>query len=149
MIKIIDKNKKVYFEYEIEEKFEAGIVLAGSEVKSVRLGNVRLADSFCFFENGELWLKNCHITQYEKGSFFNEDSKRSRKLLLNKKEIDKLIGKIKTKGLTLVPTMIYFSKNLVKIEIALAKGKKLHDKRQTIKEKDLKRATDRAIKEYR
>jgi len=149
VIKIIDKNKKVYFEYEIEEKFEAGIVLAGSEVKSVRLGNVRLADSFCFFENGELWLKNCHITQYEKGSFFNEDSKRSRKLLLNKKEIDKLIGKIKTKGLTLVPTMIYFSKNLVKIEIALAKGKKLHDKRQTIKEKDLKRATDRAIKEYR
>ncbi|MCL2847929.1 MAG: SsrA-binding protein SmpB [Firmicutes bacterium] len=148
-MKIIDKNKKVFFEYEIDEKFEAGIVLVGSEVKSIRLGNVRIADSFCFFEKGELWLKNCHITPYEKGSYFNEDAKRSRKLLLNKRELDKLVGKIKTKGLTLVPTMIYFNKNRVKVEIVLAKGKKLHDKRQSIKEKDLKREADRAVKEYR
>jgi len=147
-MKIIDKNKKVYFEYEIDEKFEAGIVLVGSEVKSVRLGNVRLADSFCFIENGEVFLKNCHIAPYDKGSYFNEDTKRSRKLLLHKKEIDRLIGKIKQKGLTLVPTSIYINKNKVKLEIALGKGKKLHDKRKTLKEKDLKRETERAIKQY-
>jgi len=149
-MKIIDKNKKVYFEYELDEKIEAGIVLVGSEVKSIRMGNVRLADSFCFVQNGEIFLKNCHITPYEKGSFYNEDAKRDRKLLLNKKEISKLIGKIKSKGYTLVPTMIYFNKKgVVKIEVALGQGKKLHDKRASIKEKDVKRDTLRAIKEYR
>jgi len=148
-MKIIDKNKKVFFEYLIEEKYEAGLVLVGSEVKSIKMGNVSLRDSFCFVEKGELWLKNCHIAPYEKGSHFNEDSRRSRKLLLHKKEINKLIGKIKTKGLALVPTMIYFTKGLVKVEIALAKGKKLHDKRESLKEKDVQRETERAIKEIR
>jgi len=148
-MRIVDKNKKVYFEYEIDEKLEAGIVLVGSEVKSIKLGNVRLVDSFCFVENGELYLKNCHITPYEKGSHFNEEPKRDRKLLLHKKEIARLIGKIKTKGLTLVPTMIYFNKNKVKVEIALARGKKLHDKRASIKEKDTNREMQRALKELR
>jgi len=146
-MKIVDKNKKVYFDYELEEKLEAGLVLVGSEVKSVRLGNVRLADSFCFIENGEIYLKNCHIAAYEKGSFFNPDTKRDRKLLLHKKEIAKLIGKMKTKGYSLVPTMIYFKQNKVKVEIALAKGKKKHDKRATIKERDLIREAERAIGE--
>jgi len=146
-MKIIDKNKKAYFDYELEEKYEAGLVLVGSEVKSVRLGNVRLADSFCFIQNGEIFLKNCHIAPYEKGSFFNPDTKRDRKLLLHKKEISKLIGKMKTKGYTLVPTMIYFKQNRVKVEIALGKGKKTHDKRATIKERDLVREAERAIAE--
>ena len=144
-MKIIDKNKKVYFDYELEDKLEAGLVLVGSEVKSVRLGNVRIADSFCFIENGEIYLKNCHIAPYEKGSFFNHDSKRDRKLLLHKKEIAKLIGKMKTKGYSLVPTMIYLNKNLVKVEIALGIGKKQHDKRATIKERDLIKEANRAI----
>jgi len=148
-MKIIDKNKKVYFEYELDEKIEAGIVLAGSEVKSIRQGNVRLTDSFCFVQNGEILLKNCNISPYEKGSFYNLDPRRDKKLLLHKKEIARLIGKIKTKGYTLVPTMIYFTKGLVKIEIALGRGKKLHDKRAAIKDKDVKRDTERAIKEYR
>jgi len=148
-MKIIDKNKKVYFDYELEEKFEAGIVLVGSEVKSIRLGNVRLAESFCFIENEELYLKNCHIASYEKGSFFNPDTRRDRKLLLHKKEISRLLGKMKTKGYSLVPTMIYLNKNLVKVEIALAKGKKQHDKRASIKEKDLVRQAERDIASVR
>ena len=148
-MKIIDKNKKAYFDYEIEEKFEAGIVLKGSEVKSVKLGNVSLRDGFCFVENGEIILKNLYIAPYEKGSAFNEEPRRDRKLLLHKKEISRLIGKIKTKGFTLVPTMIYFQKNLVKIEIALARGKQLHDKRATLKEKDILREAERAVKDYK
>ena len=146
-MKIIDKNKKIYFEYEIQEKLEAGIVLVGSEVKSIRLGNARLADSFCFVDRGEIWLKNMHIASYEKGSYFNLEPRRDRKLLLNKKEIDKLIGKMKTKGFSLVPTQIYFNKGLVKVEVALAKGKKQHDKRRTIKDRDIKRDTERAVRE--
>ena len=148
-MKIIDKNKKAFFDYEIEEKVEAGVVLVGSEVKSLRLGNAHLKDSFCFVDGGEMYLKNCFIAPYEKGSHFNPESRRDRKLLLHKKEIARLIGKMKAKGYTLVPLMIYFKKNLVKIEIGLAKGKKLHDKRASIKEKDLQRDMQRAIKEYK
>ncbi len=148
-INIIDKNKKAYFDYFIEETFEAGIVLQGNEVKSVKMGNVNLKDSFCHIDKGEVYLKNCHITPYEKGSAFNAEPRRNRKLLLNKREINKLIGKIKTKGYTLVPTQIYFSGNLVKLEIALAKGKQLHDKRDTLKEKDIKRDTEREIKNFK
>lgn len=148
-IKIIDKNKKAYFDYFMEETFEAGIVLEGNEVKSVKMGNVNLKDSFCHIDKGEVYLKNCHITPYEKGSAFNAEPRRNRKLLLNKREIDKLIGKIKTKGYTLVPTQIYFSGRFVKVEIALAKGKQLHDKRETLKEKDIKRDTEREIKNYK
>ena len=148
-MKIIEKNKKAYFDYEIEEKIEAGIVLAGSEVKSIKLGNVNLRDSFCFVEGGEIFLKNCYVASYEKGSAFNEEPRRSRKLLLNKREIARLIGKMKTKGYSLIPLMIYFNKNLVKIEIALAKGKKLHDKRASLREKDVLREAERAIKDYK
>lgn len=145
-IKIIDKNKKATFDYTIEEKTEAGIVLKGSEVKSIKQGNVSLRDSFCFIENGELFLKNCYVAPYEKGSAFNEDPRRGRKLLLHKKEISRLIGKIKTKGYTLVPIIIYFKDNKVKVEIALAKGKQLHDKRKTLKEKDINRDVERQLK---
>ena len=148
-MKIIEKNKKAYFDYEIEEKFEAGIALKGSEVKSVKMGNISLRDSFCFAENGEIMLKNCYIAPYEKGSVFNEDPRRGRKLLLHKREIARLIGKIKTKGYTLVPTIIYFQKNFVKLEIALAKGKQMHDKRDSLREKDIDRDTERALKDYR
>ena len=148
-MQLIEKNKKAYFDYAFEETFEAGIVLKGSEVKSVKMGNVSLRDSFCFCENGEIFLKNCYIAPYEKGSAFNEDPRRSRKLLLHKREIAKLIGKIKTKGFTLIPTSLYFVNNRVKIEIALGRGKQARDKRDLIKEKDLNRDAEREIKEYR
>lgn len=147
-MKIIDNNKKAYFDYFIEETIEAGIVLAGSEVKSIAAGHVNLRDSFCQIDNGEAWLKNCHITPYDKGSFFNEDAKRNRKLLLHKAQIDKIIGKIKTKGYTLVPTKIYFSANRVKIEIGLAKGKQNFDKRAVLKEKEVTRTINRELKNY-
>lgn len=145
-IKIIDKNKKAYFDYFIEETFEAGIVLEGNEVKSIKLGNVNLKDCFCRIENSEVWLKNCYVAPYEKGSVFNADPRRNRKLLLNKQEIKKLIGKINTKGLTLVPLKIYFKDRYVKLEIGLCKGKKLHDKRDVLKDKDLKRQAERDIR---
>ncbi|MDR2202429.1 MAG: SsrA-binding protein SmpB [Clostridiales bacterium] len=149
MPKIIEKNKKAYFDYFIEETFEAGVVLEGAEVKSVKAGNVSLKDSFCQIDGGEVWLKNCHITPYDKGSSFNPEPRRNRKLLLNKSQINKLIGKIKQKGYALVPTQIYMTGRFVKLEIALAKGKQLHDKRDSIREKDLKRDTDREIKNYK
>lgn len=145
--KLIQQNKKAYFDYFIEETFEAGISLVGSEVKSIKLGKVNLKDSYCGFDNGEIFLKNCFITSYEKGSFFNKDEKRPRKLLLHKYEINKLIGKVNEKGYTLIPTKIYFSDNKVKVEIALAKGKHNYDKRASIKEKELKRSVERQIKE--
>ncbi|MCL2061883.1 MAG: SsrA-binding protein SmpB [Firmicutes bacterium] len=148
-MKVIDKNKKAFFDYEIEEKIEAGLVLKGGEVKSIKLGNVSLRDSFCFVDGEEIFLKNCLIAPYEKGSYFNEDPRRDRKLLLHKKEIARLIGKMRAKGYTLIPTMLYFVKNLVKIEIALARGKRLHDKKASLKEKDILREAERAIKDYK
>ncbi len=148
-MKVIDKNKKAYFDYFLDEKFEAGIVLQGSEVKSVKLGNINLKDSFCQIENGEAWLKNCQISPYEKGSYFNDDPRRNRKLLLSRREIDKIAGKVKNKGFTLIPTMVYFKDRYVKVEIALAKGKQTHDKRDSIKEKDLMRDAQREIKNYK
>ena len=148
-MKVIAENKKAYFDYFIEEKVEAGIVLVGSEVKSIKMGQVNLKDSFCFFEDGELVLKNCHVTPYEKGSHFNADPRRDRKLLLHKKEIARLYGKVKQKGYTLVITKMYFVKNLVKVELALAKGKHTFDKRETIKKKDIERATARDIASYK
>lgn len=147
-MKVIEKNKKAYFDYFIEDTYEAGIVLVGSEVKSVKMGNISLKDTFCQIENGEMWLKNCFINPYEKGSHFNEDARRNRKLLLGRKEIDKIAGKVKTKGYTVVATQVYFSGRYVKVEIALAKGKQLHDKRDSIKEKDIKRDVDRQLKNY-
>lgn len=145
--KLIQQNKKAFFDYFIEDTFEAGIALVGSEVKSVKLGKVNLKDSYCSIDNGEVYLKNCFITAYEKGSYFNKDEKRPRKLLLHRYEINKLVGKVKEKGYTLIPTKIYFSESLVKVQIALAKGKHTYDKRASIKENESKREVMRRIKE--
>ena len=147
--KIIQQNKKAYFDYFIEDKYEAGISLKGSEVKSVKEGKISIKDSYCGIDDGEIYLKNCLITPYEKGSFFNPDEKRARKLLLHRYEIDKIIGKIREKGFTLVPTKVYFKGNKVKVEIALAKGKHTYDKRASIKERELIKKAERQIKELR
>lgn len=147
-IKIADTNKKAYHDYFIEETYEAGVVLVGSEVKSVRGGHISLRDSFVIFKAGQAYLVNCHIAPYEKGSYFNAEARRTRVLLLNKAEINKLRGKVETKGYTVVPTKAYFKGGRLKIEIGLAKGKELRDKRKDIAERDVKRDMDRAIKQY-
>lgn len=147
-IRIVDNNKKAYFEYFIEETYEAGIVLVGSEVKSVRQGHVNLRDSYCVLDDGELWLVGAHIRPYEKGSYFNVDAKRKRKLLMHRMQLNKLRGKLQLKGYTLVPTKIYFKQGLIKVEIGVAKGKELHDKRHSIAERENKRNLDRQMKEY-
>ncbi len=146
MSKIIVDNRKARHDYFLVEKFEAGIVLVGTEVKSLRAGRANLKDSYAQIDDGELYLYNMHISPYEHGSFSNVDPTRKRKLLMHKREIMRLLGKVKEKGLTLVPTKLYFSNGRVKVEIALAQGKKLHDKRATQKEKDAKREIDKAMK---
>ena len=143
--KIIAPNKKAFHEYLMFDKYTAGIELLGTEVKSIRLGNVNLKDSFVKIEDGEAFLYNCHIGLYDKGNRFNHEEKRTRKLLLNKKEILKIFGKVKQENYTIVPTEMFFLGHLVKLEIALAKGKKLHDKREAIKKREL----DRDIKKLR
>ena len=146
--KTIATNKKAYHDFFIEDTFEAGIVLTGSEVKSARLGQVNLKDSYAVIKNGELLLLGLHISPYEKGSFFNPDARRTRKLLMHKKEIQKLKQKTEQKGYTVVVTKLYFKQALLKAEVALARGKELHDKRETLKrrqqEMDIKRALARA-----
>lgn len=146
-IKIIDNNKKAYFDYEITDTVEAGIALEGSEVKSVKLGNARLRDSFCQLEDGELWIKNFYIAPYDKVNSFAPDPRRNRKLLLHRSEIDKLEGKVRQKGYTVIATKLYFAGNKVKVEIGLGRGKKLYDKRETARSKDIQRDVDRQIKE--
>jgi SsrA-binding protein len=137
-------NKKAYFEFEILEKFEAGIMLTGTEIKSVRSGKVNMSDAFCSFIRGELFIRNLHISEYERGTHYNHEPKRERKLLLNKKELRKLNTKVKEKGLTIVPLRFFInSRGFAKVDIGLAKGKKIHDKRESIKEKDLRREMDR------
>ena len=149
-MKQIAYNRYALYEYFVIEKFEAGIVLEGAEVKSLRAGNCNLKDSFCFLRNGELTLKNMHIPVYDKaGAFSTKDSKRDRKLLMHKRETDKLAGKINEKGFTLIPLSLYFSGSLVKVETALCRGKQNFDKKRTIAERDRKRALDREIKNYR
>ncbi len=149
-MKQIAYNRYANFEYFILEKFEAGIQLEGAEVKSLRAGNCNLKDSFCLVANGEAFVKNMHIPVYDKaGAFNSRESKRDRKLLLHKREIASLAGKLSVQGLTLVPLSIYFSGSLVKLEIALCKGKKTFDKKRTIAERDQKRALDRELKNYR
>ena len=149
-MKQIAYNRYATYEYFIIEKYEAGIVLEGAEVKSLRAGNCNLKDSFCLLRDGELTLKNLHITVYDKaGAYSSKDSKRDRKLLMHRKEIDKLAGKINEKGYTIVPLSLYFSGSLIKAEIALCKGKQNYDKKRTIADRDQKRALDRAIKEYK
>ena len=138
-------NKKAKFDYEIVEKLEAGIVLEGSEVKSVRAGHVSMGDSFCFVEGGELFLKNCRISAYDKATILPPDELRSRKLLLHKREIERLIGKSREKSLTVVPLAMYFKGRRVKVEIALARGKRSYDKKQTIKDRDIGRDMQRQI----
>lgn len=146
-VKQVAANKKAWHDYFIEEKIEAGIELFGTEVKSVRQGTLGIKDSYCIFKNGEVFIKGMHISPYEKGNIFNKDPLRERKLLLHKKEIMMLLGKTKQDGFSLIPLSVYFKNSKVKVEIGLAKGKKLHDKRQSIAKKDASREMDRAIKE--
>ncbi len=147
-MKVIAVNKSASFEYFIEEKFEAGIVLEGSEVKSLRAGKASLGESFCELSRGEVLLKNMHIALYDKsGAFSTRDSRKDRKLLLHKQEIAKIAGKVNEKGYTLVPLKLYFKEALIKAEIALCKGKHTYDKKRALAERDVKRSTDRAVKE--
>ena len=135
-LKIISNNRKARFNYFFKEFYEAGIVLLGSEVKSLRDGKANISESYAFDDNGEIFLVNSHIPSYKESSYNNHDPKRNRKLLLNKKEINKLLGKINREGLTLIPTRLYFKKGKAKVEIAVAKGKKQFDKRHTKKKRD-------------
>ncbi|ABY95007.1 MULTISPECIES: SsrA-binding protein SmpB [Thermoanaerobacter] len=146
-IKIIAQNKKAYHDYFIEETYEAGIVLSGTEVKSIRMGKVNLKDSFARVENNEVYLYNMHISPYEKGNIFNKDPLRTRKLLLNRHEINKLIGYVTRKGYTLIPTKLYLKRGLVKVELAVARGKKLYDKREDIARRDAKSELEKHFKE--
>ncbi|TZE81254.1 SsrA-binding protein SmpB [Calorimonas adulescens] len=145
-IKIIAQNKKAFHDYFIEGTYEAGIVLSGTEVKSIRMGKVNIRDSYAKVENGEVILYDMHISPYEKGNIFNKDPLRPRKLLLHRREISKLVGYTSREGFTLVPTKVYLKNGLVKVEIAVAKGKKLYDKREAIAEKTLRRETEREFK---
>lgn len=147
-IKEIAVNKRAFFEYFIEEKIEAGLSLSGGEVKSAKMGKLNLSDSFCFIEKGGITLKNCQISPYEKGSYFNAESKRDRTLLLHKREIARLIGRVKEKGYSLVPLRAYFNGRWLKLELGLCKGKHTFDKKNVIKERDISREAQRAIKEY-
>lgn len=145
-MKLIANNKKAYHDYFIEDKYEAGIALAGTEVKSLRMGKCSVKEAFIRIENEEVYIYQMHISPYEKGNIFNRDPLRTRKLLLHKYEINKLIGRQKEKGYTIVPLQVYFKDGLVKIEIGLARGKKLYDKRQDIAKKDVKREAERDFK---
>ncbi|MEL6927422.1 MAG: SsrA-binding protein SmpB [Cyanobacteria bacterium J06600_6] len=146
-IKIISDNRQARYLYEILETYEAGMELLGTEVKSIRAGKVNLRDGYAFIKNGEAWLSNVHISPYDAGgSHFNHEPLRIRKLLLHRKEINKLIGQTEQKGLTLVPLKMYFKKGRVKIAIGLGKGKKIHDKREASKKRDDQRAMARAMK---
>ena len=144
--RLIANNKKAYHDYFIEETYEAGIALHGTEVKSLRMGKCSIKESFVRIENEEVYIYGMHISPYEKGNIFNRDPLRVKKLLLHKSEIRKMKGKIAEKGYTLVPLKVYFNRSLVKVEIGLAKGKKLYDKRQDIAKKDQKREAERDFK---
>lgn len=144
--KLVANNKKAYHDYFIEEKYEAGIALAGTEVKSLRMGKCSIKEAFIRIENGEVWVYGMHVSPYEKGNIFNKDPLRPRKLLLHKKEIWKLLGKMKEKGYTLVPLQVYFKEGKAKVEIGLAKGKKLYDKREDIAKKDQRREAEKEFK---
>ena len=144
--KLVAQNKKARFEYFLEELFEAGLSLSGTEVKSLRQGKCSLKDTFVRIENGEAFLYNMHISPYEQGNIFNKDPLRTRKLLLHKAEIRRLMGKVKTAGYTIVPVKLYFKGNYAKVQIALARGKKLYDKRDDIAKKDQRREAERSYK---
>jgi len=145
-MKLVANNKKAYHDFFIEEKYEAGICLHGTEVKSMRMGKCSIKESFVRIENGEIFIYGMHVSPYEKGNIFNKDPLRVKKLLLHKLEINKLAGKIAEKGYTLVPLQVYFKDGRAKVEIGLAKGKKLYDKRQDIAKKDQRRESEREFK---
>jgi len=145
-VKQIVFNKKAYHEYHVLEKFEAGIELFGTEVKSIRQGNINLKEAFCIIKDGELFVRQMHISPYEKGNIFNKDPIRSKKLLMHKREINKLYARIKQDGLALIPLLVYFRNSRVKLEIGLVRGKKLHDKRESEAEKTTNRDIERRLK---
>jgi len=148
-VKVVADNRRAYYEYFVEEKFEAGIELQGTEVKSLRTGEGSIAESYAMVEDEQVWLVNSNIPQYSKGSWMNHEPRRKRRLLLKKREIAKLHGSITRQGLTLIPLSIYFnSAGKAKIELALAKGKKAHDKRESIKERDWKREQGRLLRQH-
>ena len=148
-MKIIALNKSASYEYFIEDKYEAGVVLEGSEVKSLRAGRASLGECFFVIRGGEVFLKNMHVALYDKsGAFSTRDSRKDRKLLLHREEIAKIVGKVNERGYTLVPLKLYFKEALVKVEVALCKGKHTYDKKRSIMERDVKRETDRALKEF-
>lgn len=144
--KTITENRKARHEYFVLGSYEAGIELVGTEVKSIRQGSVNLKDSWCSIDNGELFIRGLHISPYEKGNIFNKDPLRVRKLLMHKKEINKLFGTIKQEGLTLIPLSLYFKDSRVKVQVGLCKGKKLYDKRETAAKRDAMREIDRSVK---
>lgn len=146
--KPVAQNKKAYHDYFVLEKYEAGIELFGTEVKSIRQGKLNLKDAWCSIENGEIFVKGMHISPYEQGNIFNRDPIRPRKLLMHKKEIMRLLGTTKQQGLTLIPLSVYFFKGRAKLEIGLCKGKKLYDKRETAAKKEAQRKIERSIKNY-
>ncbi len=145
-MKLVANNKKAYHDYFVDEKIEAGLVLHGTEVKSLRMGKCSIKESFIRIENGEMFVYGMHISPYEKGNIFNKDPLRTKKLLLHKSEINKLTGKIKEKGFTIVPLQVYFKDGKAKIEIGLCRGKKLYDKRADIAKKDMKREAEKEFK---
>ena len=146
-MKVVAKNKRASFEYFFIEKFTAGIVLTGTEIKSIRAGKTTITEAYCVMFKDELWIKNMHIAEYTHGNIYNHEPKRNRKLLVTKKELKKIRTKHVEKGVTIIPTLLFINeKGLAKIEIALAKGKKLYDKRDSIKDRDVLRETDRKIK---
>lgn len=144
--KVLAQNRKAYHDFFIEETVEAGIVLQGTEIKSIRRGNANLRDAYARLENGELWLQNMHISPYEQGNQFNHEPLRPRKLLLHKAQISRLIGAVKEQGSAIIPTKIYLKNGFCKVEIGVAKGKKLHDKREAAKKKDAQREISRALR---
>ena len=141
------KNRSAYFEYHIDDKYVAGIMLTGTEVKSLREGKANFNDAYCLFQKGELWIRSFHISEYSHGTVNNHDPIRERKLLLNRRELKKIEARLKEKGYTIIPLRLFFNeKNLAKVEIGLAKGKKLHDKRESIRQRDTEREMKRYIK---
>jgi len=144
--KLIANNKKAYFDYFIEDKYEAGVALHGTEVKSIRMGKCSIKESYIKIEDGEVFIYGMHISPYEKGNIFNKDPMRIKKLLMHKYEINKLNGKLQQKGLTLVPLQVYIKGGLVKVEVGLARGKKLYDKRDSLAKKDMKREAEKEFK---
>jgi SsrA-binding protein len=144
-VKTIATNRKARHDYHIDDTFEAGIVLTGTEIKSIRAGHVNLRDSFATIKEGELWLMNAHIAPYDQGTYANHEPRRTRKLLMHRREINRIAGKLQEKGFTLVPLRLYLKNNLAKVELGLARGKKQYDKRAALREKETRREVDRAV----